>query len=286
MRYEAPETFESAVALLSAASGEARVLAGGTDLLVQLRAGLIEPELVVDVKRIPEVHEIAAEDGGFRIGAAVSGAELGEHPEVKTMWPGVVEAVELIGSTQIQGRATMVGNMCNASPAADSVPAMIAAGAIVRIVGPGGRRELPVEEMCIAPGKTALEKGEIVTSVFLPARPPRTGDAYLRFIPRTEMDIAVVGAGVCLTVDASGTCTAARVGLGAVAPRPRQVAGAGGAPLRPPVDAAALERLAEAASAACRPIEDKRGTKEYRIRVAGVLARRAAEAALARAREN
>jgi aerobic carbon-monoxide dehydrogenase medium subunit len=286
MRYEAPETFEAAVALLSAASGEARVLAGGTDLLVQLRAGLVEPELVVDVKRLPEVHEIKAEDGGFRIGAAVSGAELGEHPEVKEMWPGVVEAAQLIGSTQIQGRATMVGNMCNASPAADSVPAMIAAGAVVRIIGPGGRRELPVEEMCIAPGTTALEKGEIVTSVFLPPRPPRTGDAYLRFIPRTEMDIAVVGAGVCLTLDEQGTCTAARVGLGAVAPRPLLVTEAADALIGTKVDIAALERLAEAASAACRPIDDKRGTKEYRIKVAGVLARRAAEAALSRAKEN
>jgi aerobic carbon-monoxide dehydrogenase medium subunit len=286
MRYEAPETFEAAVALLSAASGEARVLAGGTDLLVQLRAGLVEPELVVDVKRLPEVHEIKAEDGGFRIGAAVSGAELGEHPEVKEMWPGVVEAAQLIGSTQIQGRATMVGNMCNASPAADSVPAMIAAGAVVRIIGPGGRRELPVEEMCIAPGTTVLEKGEIVTSVFLPPRPPRTGDAYLRFIPRTEMDIAVVGAGVCLTLDEQGTCTAARVGLGAVAPRPLLVTDAADALIGTKVEAAALERLAEAASAACRPIDDKRGTKEYRIKVAGVLARRAAEAALSRAKEN
>jgi CO/xanthine dehydrogenase FAD-binding subunit len=286
MRYEAPETFEAAVALLSAASGEARVLAGGTDLLVQLRAGLVEPELVVDVKRLPEVHEIKAEDGGFRIGAAVSGAELGEHPEVKEMWPGVVEAAQLIGSTQIQGRATMVGNMCNASPAADSVPAMIAADAVVRIVGPGGQRELPVEEMCIAPHQSALQKGEIVASVFLPPRPPRTGDAYLRFIPRTEMDIAVVGAGVCLTLDDSGVCTAARVGLGAVAPRPLLVTEAGAALIGTKVDAAALERLAEAASAACRPIDDKRGTKEYRIKVAGVLARRAAEAALSRAREN
>jgi aerobic carbon-monoxide dehydrogenase medium subunit len=286
MRYEAPETLESAVALLAAASGDARVLAGGTDLLVQLRAGMIEPELVVDVKRIPEVHEIAAEDGGFRIGAAVTGAELDEHAEVGKMWPGVVEAVELIGSTQIQGRATMVGNMCNASPAADSVPAMIAAGAVVRIIGPGGRRELPVEEMCIAPGTTALEKGEIVTSVFLPPRPPRTGDAYLRFIPRTEMDIAVVGAGVCLTLDEQGTCTAARVGLGAVAPRPLLVTDAADALIGTKVEAAALERLAEAASAACRPIDDKRGTKEYRIKVAGVLARRAAEAALSRAKEN
>src|SRR5262245_39538135 len=286
MRYEAPETLESAVALLAAARGDARVLAGGTDLLVQLRAGVIEPELVVDVKRIPEVHDIKAEDGGFRIGAAVTGAELDEHPAVSKMWPGVVEAVELIGSTQIQGRATMVGNMCNASPAADSGPAMIAAGAIVCIVGPGGQRELPVEEVCIAPGKTSLAKGEIVTSVFLPARPPRTGDAYLRFIPRTEMDIAVVGAGVCLTLDGRGTCTAARVGLGAVAPRPLLVSEAADALIGTKVAAAALERLAQAASAACRPIDDKRGTREYRIKVAGVLARRAAEIALARAKEN
>ena len=286
MRYEAPETLELAVALLAAASGDARVLAGGTDLLVQLRAGMIEPELVVDVKRIPEVHEIAAEDGGFRIGAAVTGAELDEHAEVGKMWPGVVEAVELIGSTQIQGRATMVGNMCNASPAADSVPAMIAAGAIVRIVGPGGQRELPVEEVCIAPGRTALAKGEIVASVFLPTRPPRTGDAYLRFIPRTEMDIAVVGAGVCLTLDGRGACTAARVGLGAVAPRPLLVTEAADALIGTRLDDGALERLAQAASAACRPIDDKRGTREYRVKVAGVLARRAAEIALARAKEN
>jgi carbon-monoxide dehydrogenase medium subunit len=286
MRYEAPESLDAAVSLLAGAPGQARLLAGGTDLLVQLRAGMVEPDLVVDIKKIQEVHEITAENGGFRIGAAVTGAELGEHPGVKRLWPGVVEAVELIGSTQIQGRATMVGNLCNASPAADSVPALIAAGAMVGIVGPGGRRELPVEEMCIAPGKTALEKGEIVTSVLLPARPPRTGDAYLRFIPRTEMDIAVVGAGVCLSLDESGSCTAARVGLGAVAARPLMVTEAADALIGTPVDQAALADLAEAASAACRPIDDKRGTKEYRIKVAGVLARRAAEIALARAREN
>ncbi|MCE3249337.1 MAG: coxM [Geminicoccaceae bacterium] len=284
MRYEAPQSLGAAVSLLAGAPGRARLLAGGTDLLVQLRAGLIEPELVVDVKKIPEMHEITAENGGFRIGAAVTGAELGEHPEVKRLWPGVVEAVELIGSTQIQGRATMVGNMCNASPAADSMPALIAAGAIATVVGPGGRREVPVEEMCIAPGKTSLTQGEIVTSVLLPARAARSGDAYLRFIPRTEMDIAVVGAGVCLTLDRDGTCTAARVGLGAVAARPLLVSEAGEALIGTTLDKAALERLAAAASAACRPIDDKRGTKEYRIKVAGVLARRAAEIALARAR--
>jgi aerobic carbon-monoxide dehydrogenase medium subunit len=284
MRYEAPETLDAAVALLAGAGGPARLLAGGTDLLVQLRAGVIEPELVVDIKRIAEMRQIAAEGGGFRIGAAVSGAELGEHAEVRRMWPGVVEAVELIGSTQIQGRATMVGNLCNASPAADSVPALIAAGARVRVLGPSGRREAPVEAICTGPGRTSLARGEIVTSIVLPPRPARTGDAYLRFIPRTEMDIAVVGAGVCLTLDDGGTCTAARVSLGAVAERPLMVAEAADALIGTAVDAPALERLAAAASGACRPIDDKRGTKAYRIKVAGVLARRAALIALDRAR--
>ncbi len=286
MRYQAPETLDAAVSLLAGARGEARVLAGGTDLLVQLRSGLIEPELVVDLKRIPEMHRISAERGGFRIGAAVSGAELGEQPELRRLWPGVVEAVELIGSTQIQGRATMVGNLCNASPAADSVPAMIAAGAIVSIAGPGGRREVPVEAICTGPGQTSLAKGEVATSVFLPARPPHSGDAYLRFIPRTEMDIAVVGAGISLTLDDAGICRAARLGLGAVAARPLLVPEGAAALIGTPVDGAALGQLATAASAACRPIDDKRGTREYRIKVAGVLARRAAEIALERARAN
>ena len=190
MRYEAPETLDAAVSLLHGESGLARPLAGGTDLLVQLRAGTVEPDLVVDLKRIPEMRRIAAVDGGFRVGAAVSGAELGEHDALKAAWPGVVEATELIGSTQIQGRASLGGNLCNASPAADSVPAMIAAGATVTMIGPDGERELPVEEVAAGPGKTNLAKGEIVVAVNLPARPPRSGDAYLRFIPRTEMDIA------------------------------------------------------------------------------------------------
>jgi aerobic carbon-monoxide dehydrogenase medium subunit len=284
MQYEAPDSLDAATALLANAAGTARVLAGGTDLLVQLRAGMIAPDLVVDVKHIPEVNQITAEDGGFRIGAGVSGARLGEHAGVKALWPGVVEATELIGSTQIQGRATMVGNMCNASPAADSVPAMIAAGATVRVVGPNGQRDVPVEEICIGPGKTSLAKGEIVASVLLPARPAHSGDAYLRFIPRTEMDIAVVGAGVSLILDENGTCTAARVSLGAVAARPLLVEPAAAALIGTKVDDAALEALAAAASAACKPIDDKRGTIEYRTKVAGVMARRAAVIALQRAR--
>ena len=198
----------------------------------------------------------------------------------------MVEASALIGSTQVQGRATMAGNLCNASPAADSVPALIAAGAKVMIAGPKGSREIPVEEVATAPGKTSLAKGEFVTSIFLPARAPHSGDAYLRFIPRTEMDIAVVGVGVNLTLDGGGTCTAARVALGAVAARAVVADEAAKALIGSKVDAAALAKLSEAASAACRPIDDKRGTKEFRIKVAGVLARRTAEIALERARKN
>jgi len=286
MRYEAPSSLDQAVALLAAEPGEARVLAGGTDLLVQMRTDLIEPALLVDIKGIPELREIKEERGGFRIGAAVTGAELKEHPKLKSVWPGVVEAANLIGSTQIQGRASMGGNLCNGSPAADSVPALIAAGAKASIVGPRGRRrEVPVEDVMLAPRKLSLAKGEIVASFLLPAKPARTGDAYLRFIPRTEMDIAVVGCGICLTLDAKGTCTAARVSLGAVAPRPLLVADAAKALIGSKVDDAALQKLDAAARAACQPIDDKRGTKEYRIKVAGVLARRAAQIALERARK-
>jgi carbon-monoxide dehydrogenase medium subunit len=284
MRYEAPTSLDQAVALLAAEPGDARVLAGGTDLLVQLRTDLVEPALLVDVKRIPEMRQITEEGGSFCIGAAVTGAELREHPRLKAAWPGVVEAANLIGSTQIQGRATLGGNLCNGSPAADSVPALIAAGAIALITGPSGRRERPMEEMMMGPRQLALARGEIVTSFLLPPRSPRTADAYLRFIPRTEMDIAVAGCGVCLTLDAGGTCTAARVALGAVAPRPLLVAEGARALAGTKVDAGALDALAAAAQAACQPINDKRGTKEYRVKVAGVLARRAAQIALDRAR--
>ena len=284
MHYEAPGTVKDAVGLLSKSRRGARVLAGGTDLLVQMRSGLVDPTLVVDIKRIPGLTEIAVEPGGVRIGAAVSGALMGEHPALKRMWPGVVEAVELIGSRQIQGRATMVGNLCNASPAADSVPALIAAGATARVVGPTRRRDVAVEEIAVGPGRTSLGKGEFVASVFLPKPPPRTGSAYLRFIPRTEMDIAVVGAGIALQLSTKGVVRSVRLSLGAVGPRALLVDEAADAVLGTTLDEAALERLAAAASAAARPIDDKRGTREYRVKVSGVLARRAALTAQARAK--
>jgi carbon-monoxide dehydrogenase medium subunit len=284
MRYEAPESLDAAVGLLAKEPGEARVLAGGTDLLVQLKTDLIAPALVVDIKRIKEVRNITKEAGGFRVGAAVTGAELKEHPELKKVWPGVVEGANLIGSTQVQGRATMGGNLCNGSPAADSVPALIAAGAIATVIGPKGRRDVAVEDVMVGPRKLSLAKGEIIVSFLLPARPKGASDSYIRFIPRTEMDIAVVGASVALATDAKGIITAARVGLGAVAARPLLVKPAADAIIGSSLDGAALDRLAAAASSACQPIDDKRGTRDFRIKVAGVLARRAAETAYKRAR--
>lgn len=283
IQYEAPQDLSAASALLAAGGGQARILAGGTDLLVQMKSDLIEPTLIIDIKNISETRTIAAENGGFRIGAAVPGAELGEHEALSAAWPGVVEAAELIGSTQVQGRASLGGNLCNASPAADSVPAMIAAGAVASVVGQNGARDVLVEDIATGPGQTSLASGEIVASIFLPERPPNSGDAYLRFIPRTEMDIAVVGVGISLTLDGGGVCTAARVGLGAVAPTALLVGPAADALIGTKIDDAALDNLVAATSAACSPIDDKRGTIEFRTDVAGVLARRVASIALKRA---
>lgn len=285
LRYEAPDSIDAAVALLAGAGGVTRVLSGGTDVLVQLHSDMVEPELIVDIKRIPEMRGITKENGGFRVGAATSGMEIVDHADFAAAWPGVVDGVKLIGSIQVKGRATLAGNLCNASPAADSVPPMIAAGAIAAIAGPNGKREEAVENIAIGPGKTSLTRGEVITSFFFPERPAHSGDAYQRFTPRTEMDIAVVGVAVNLVLDDGGKCTAARMSLGAVAERPLLVADAADALVGTHVDDKALEALAEAARKACRPIDDKRGTKEFRIKVAGVLAQRVGAIALERAKQ-
>jgi len=286
VRYAAPETLQAAVALLAGATGVARILAGGTDVIVQMETDLIEPALLVDIKKIKETRQIASENGGFRIGAAVPAMAIVTHAAFCKAWPGVVDGVKLIGSIQIKGRASIGGNLCNASPAADSVPALIAAGATARIIGPNGVRDVPVETIPLGPGKTSLAKGEIVVSFLLPPRPAHSSDAYQRFTPRTEMDIAVVGVGISLTLDDRGTCTAARVALGAVAPTVLLVKDAADALIGTRLDEAALDHLANAASAACQPIDDKRGTKEFRVKIAGVLAKRTAQQALDRARKN
>jgi len=283
IRYVAPRTLDEAIGAFAAAGSAARIMAGGTDLLVQMRSGMVRPGLIVDIKGIDEMMTIEeTRDGGFRVGAAVSGMALAEHPKFGKVWPGVLEAVNLIGSKQVQGRASAGGNLCNGSPAGDSVPAMIAAGAVVTLQGPSGRRELPVEQVPAGPGRTNLKPGEIMVSFTLPPRPPGSSDAYLRMIPRTEMDIAVVGLGASLTLK-DGVCTAARIGLGAVAPTALLVEAAGKALVGSKLDDKALETAAEACRAACRPIDDKRGTIAYRVKTAGVLLKRTVAIAAKRA---
>jgi carbon-monoxide dehydrogenase medium subunit len=284
LEYTAPPTVEEAVRVLAAAP-TAKILSGGTDLLVQLRSGRAKPGLIVDIKHIPGISGIRAQDGGFVIGAATPGAVIGEYEALRRAWPGVVEAANLIGSTQVQGRASLAGNLCNASPAADSVPALIAARATCVVAGPNGRREVAVDSICTGPGRTSLGAGEFIVEFHLPKRAPRSADAYLRFIPRTEMDIAVVGVGVNLALDAAGVCTDARVVLGAVAPTAILVPEAAAALVGRKLDETALDALDAAAQRACKPIDDKRGTIEYRTKVAGVMARRTATIAYERAGE-
>lgn len=282
--FHVPLSVDEAIGLL-AGDSSARVLAGGTDLIVQMRSGRAAPGSVVDIKRIAGMNDIRKlSDGGVAIGAATACTALKDDAALAAAWPGVVEAANLIGSVQVRNRATMAGNLCNASPAADSVPALVAAGAVCVIAGPGGTRELPVEQLPAGPGQTSLAPGEFVVELRLPPRPAKGGDAYLRSIPRTEMDIAVVGVGAALALDASGRCVSARISLGAVAPTVLLVEAAGAALVGTQLEDDALDRMADAVRAACRPIDDKRGTAEYRTATAGVLARRAVGIALRRAR--
>lgn len=272
--YHAPNSVAQALGLLAAHPG-ARVLAGGTDLIVQTRSGRIAPPAFIDLKHIAGLVGVRRTANGFAIGAATPCTALLDDAALCAAWPGVVEAANLIGSVQVRNRATMGGNLCNASPAADSVPALVAAGATCLIAGPQGEREIAAADIPQGPGRTSLQPGEFLVEIRLPAPVSGGADAYLRAIPRTEMDIAVAGAGVWLVM-ANGICTAARVALGAVAPTVLLVAEAGVALVGTALDDTALDSMAKAVRAACNPIDDKRGTAAYRIHMAGVLARRAA----------
>ena len=283
-QYQAPTTIDAAVKLLGA-SPDASVIAGGTDLLVQVRSGRPEPSMWVDVKRIPDLMKIQVTGSGLRLGAAVPAAEIFENENIRTLFPGLAEATDLIGSTQIQGRATLGGNVCNSSPAADTTPALIALSAECVIAGPGGERIVPVEDFATGPGENVLGQGELLVEFRIANPLPRSADAYLRIIPRTEMDIAVAGAGVSLTLDKDGACTAARVAIGAVAPTALLVPAAADALVGGRIDDERLARAAEAASTAANPIDDKRGTVAYRRTVVGVLVKRAAGIAAQRAQE-
>lgn len=282
VRYEAPNNVEAAVRLL-AGEPAAKVLSGGTDLIVQMRLMNRTPSVFVDVKRIPRLSALALDAKGLRAGAAVPAATLYANESIRKLWPGLAEATDLIGSSQIQGRATWAGNLCNASPAADSVPALIACGAVAVVAGPKGERRVAVEQINVGPGKTSLAAGEFIVEFEIPAPPAHAADAYQRLIPRSEMDIAVVGVGVALALDGAGVVKSARVVLGAVAPTAILVPEAAAALVGTKLEEAALERAGQAATAAAKPIDDRRGTVAYRKKIAAVLTKRVAKIAYDRA---
>ena len=260
-------------------------LAGGTDLLVGIRLGARDPARVIDLKKIPELTAIEIDETAVRIGAAASAFDVLHNSDVPSQFPGLAEALNLIGSTQITGRCSAGGNLCNASPAADSIPALIANGAQCRILGPDGERTLAVEDFVVGPNQNALASDELLVELILPSPVVGTSDAYLRLTPRTEMDIAVAGAGVSITMDESGECTAARIAIGAVAPTALLVEAAAEALMGSQLDQTAIDAAVAAVRAAATPISDKRGTAEYRIHVVGVLASRALANAQARIKE-
>ena len=285
-QYLAAKTIDEAVDAHAKANGSARFLAGGTDLLVQIKSGIRKPNLVIDIKKIVELNSInEISENEFVIGASVSGANLNRNPKFAKLWPGVLEAFRLIGSEQIQGRASLGGNLCNGSPAGDSVPALIAAGCKAVIAGPGERKEIPIENFHLGPGKTILENGQMLVALKFPKRNNNSADAYLRMTPRTEMDIAVVGCGVNISIE-NGVCTNARVSLGAVAPKPLLINEASDILVGSSLDEETLEKVSKICRDSCNPIDDKRGTIDYRTKVAGVLFKRATLLAADRIRGN
>jgi carbon-monoxide dehydrogenase medium subunit len=285
--YAAARSVEEAVSLLAQHGDQARVLAGGTDLIVQVREGRRKVAVIVDVKGIPELNQLSYDpQRGLLLGAAVPCHKIYGDAAIAEAYPGLIDAVSLVGGTAIQGRATVGGNLCNASPAADTIPALIVLQTTCVIAGPRGRREVAVEDFCTAPGRTVLQHGEFLVSLRIPAPPPRSGAFYLRFIPRNEMDIAVVGAGASVVLNADRTAfVSARVALAAVAPTPLLVREAAAALAGKPVSDEAIQAAAEAAQAAARPIDDMRGTVAFRRHLTGVLTRRALQGAIQRAKE-
>lgn len=283
IRYSAPQSLDEAIALLAAE--DARVLAGGTDLLIQLRAGTCRSRHLVDVKRIGELATLDFDaSGALRVGAAVPCWRLADDVRIRQRFPGLAEATALIGSTQIQSRATVAGNLCNGSPAADTTPALVALGAVCVVLGPAGHREVPVASFVTAPGENVLARGELLVELRIPAVVAHSADAYQRFIPRNEMDIAVVGVAASITRDGE-RCSAARIALGAVGPTVILAADAAQALVGGTLDDAAIARAGDAAMAAARPITDMRAPADYRREITGVLTRRVVAEAARRALE-
>jgi carbon-monoxide dehydrogenase medium subunit len=283
--YVAPTGAEEVVKLLAGKNGDAKILCGGTDLLVQLREGRRKTKLVIDIKNIPELTQITFDSkNGLRIGAAASCHEICSDPNVSKHYPGLVDGIHLIGGVQIQNRASVGGNLCNASPAADSIPALIVHEAVCHVTGSNGSRTLPVEEFCVAPGKNAMQSGEFLASITVPIPKENFGASYLRFIPRNEMDIAVVGAGASVVLDKDGKqFVSARIALGAVAPTPLLASSAGDFLSGKALTRANVKEAARIAQSIAKPITDLRGTAEHRKHLVAVLVERTLDKAIERA---
>ena len=286
IEFTTPKTIDEAVQAMASAGDRARALAGGTDLLVQLRGGRRSADLVVDVKDIPELNEISySPQSGLTIGAAAPCHQIYENQDVATKYPGLVDSASLIGSIQIQGRASLGGNLCNSAPSADAIPPMIALGGVANVTGPNGSRQVAVEDFCTGPGRNVLEPGELLVSINIPAPAPNSGANYLRFIPRNEMDIAVAGVGSAVVLDGSGqNFVSARIALASVAPTPVFCKAAGDSLAGKPVSDEAIEEAARLAMEDAKPITDMRGTIRQRVHLVGVLTRRTLNNAIKRAR--
>ena len=285
--YIAAKTVSEAVTLLDEKGDHARILAGGTDLIVQAREGRRTLGWMIDIKSIPEVNVLDYDaKTGLTLGAAVPCYEVYAVDAICEAYPGLVDATKIIGGTAIQGRAAVGGNLCNASPAADCIPPLIVLNATCVIAGPNGEREIPVEDFCTGPGQTVLGKGEILVSIKVPAPQQNSSSYYLRFIPRNEMDIAVVGAGAAVVLDeAKQLIVSARVSLGAVAPTPLFAEEVSALLAGKEISDATIDEAAQAAQAIARPISDMRGTAEQRTHLVGVLTRRALNGAIQRVKD-
>ena len=283
--YRSPESIEEAVDLLAASSGTVNILAGGTDLIIQMQGSIGDERLIINIKHISEMMQATLTDDALLLGPAMCCAELTSRADIKECFPGLIESAYLIGSSQVQGRASVGGNLCNASPAADTIPALIALGAVCHIVGPGGERSVNAEDFVTGVSSNCMADNELLRCIQIARPEPNTADAYLRFIPRSEMDIAVAGAAVSVTVN-DGICTSARVAIGAVAPTALLVPAAAEALLGSDLGEEALDAAAAASTLAAKPITDRRGTVEFRKHIVGVLTKRAAGIAATRARGN
>ena len=283
--YVAPTSLDEAVRLMAESGPKAKALAGGTDVIVQLRGGRFQIDRLVDVKHIPEMNELSYSDAnGLTVGAGVPCCLIYENETVIEKYPGLVDAAFLIGGIQIQGRATLGGNLCNSSPSGDTIPALMALGGVANVAGPNGRRSIPIEEFCTAPGRNQLQDGELLVNMNFPAPKPNSGAAFLRFIPRNEMDIAIANSAASVELDDAGKVVSARIAVGAVAPTPRMAQAAADGMVGKDANEATIEEAAEAAKAVASPINDMRGTVKQRVHLVGVLTKRALRTAVARAK--